>query len=93
MFRGDRQKFRGNLLLIYGLGAVMALGLDYSALLPLGLVQLLWLAWGRPSPKYWLGLQIFLLLVIRGLWVKGSQLQALSPTQVLREMLPLQTRL
>ncbi len=62
---------------LYWFGIVVAFGIDYTILLPLGLLQLLWLARGRPQLWAWLGLQAAAILPAIGLWLNGSQLMAL----------------
>jgi hypothetical protein len=71
-------KFKRCLVVIYGLSAIIAVGLDYSAFLPLGLLQLFWLGRGRPHWRSWLILQGLVLLLAVLLWVKPSQIQALD---------------
>jgi hypothetical protein len=78
LLTGEGQKFSGGLALFYGLVALLALGLDYTALLPLGLLQCVWLGKGRPQAWRWISLQIAVLLAALFLWVKDSQLQALG---------------
>lgn len=65
-------------VLAYGLVGLAGLGLDYVMLLPAGLLQLLWLASGRPYPRRWLGLQLTVLLAAMWLWLNPSQRQALA---------------
>jgi hypothetical protein len=60
------------------LTALMALGSDYAALLPFGVVQLLWLVHGRPYPRRWLSLQAVTLTSAAFLWLNASQLTALQ---------------
>ena len=45
----------------YVLTAVLALWIDYSALFPLGLLQLIWIAQGRPNTRRWLAAQVAVL--------------------------------
>lgn len=54
------------------------LGLDYSVLLPWGLLQLLWLGQGRPRPTRWLSLQAAGLTGAAALWLQSEQLTALQ---------------
>jgi hypothetical protein len=62
----------------YWLAALIALGIDYAALWPFGVVQLLWLVRGRPYPRRWLSLQAGVLISAALLWLKASQLSALQ---------------
>ncbi len=54
----------------YGVVTVLAFGVDYSVLLPFGLLQSLWLAQGYSTPKRWLSLQGSILGVALILWVR-----------------------
>lgn len=63
---------------LYGLAGIIALGVDYVALQPWGLLQLLWLASGRPQPWRWLSLQGVILVGAALLWLNPSQLAALQ---------------
>lgn len=62
----------------YGLAVVIGLGLDYTSLLPLGLLQVIWLARGGPQPWRWLGLQAAALLTGGLMWLKPEQWGALQ---------------
>jgi hypothetical protein len=62
---------------LYGLTALVALGIDYSSLLAFGLLQLYWVARNRPDPRRWLGLQAGVVLSAIFLWLNPSQLRAL----------------
>lgn len=62
---------------LYGVGVVVAFGIDYTILLPLSLLQLLWLAQYRSQPWTWLGLQAATILLAMGLWLNRTQLVAL----------------
>lgn len=61
----------------YGGTALSSFGVDYAAILPFGLLQILWLAKGRPAPRCWLKLQTVILVLAGLLWVTGSRLNAL----------------
>lgn len=64
--------------LAYWLAMLSAFGADYAALIPFVLTQALWLARGRPRPWFWLSLQASALLAAGALWLRPSQLFALS---------------
>lgn len=59
--------------LAYALAAEAALWLDYSAIFPLALLQLVWLAHGRPQVRRWLGLHAAIALPLIGWWLISSQ--------------------
>ncbi len=63
---------------LYGLAVLIGLGLDYTILLPLGLLQMAWLARGGPQPRRWLGLQAAALLTGGLVWLKPEQWWALQ---------------
>jgi hypothetical protein len=53
---------RRRLILFYLLAAMAALWVDYTALLPWGLLQLIWIARGSPHARRWIALQAIVLL-------------------------------
>ncbi len=62
---------------IYILVAALALWVDYTTLLAWGLLQLIWIAKGRPNAWRWIGAQsIILLLIVPG--ITQNQLIALN---------------
>ena len=61
----------------YGLAALLAVGIDYMALLPIGLLQWQWLARGRPSPRSWLGFHAAILLLAGLVWLNAGQIEGL----------------
>jgi membrane protein YdbS with pleckstrin-like domain len=66
--------------LFYWLAASISLALDFSALLPLGLLQLLWLARKHPKTRLWLLLQTAVLLPLLILFLLSGQGAALNQT-------------
>jgi 4-amino-4-deoxy-L-arabinose transferase-like glycosyltransferase len=64
--------------LAYALATEAALWLDYSALFPLALLQLIWLARGRPHVRRWLGLHAAIALPLIGWWLTSNQRWSLS---------------
>jgi 4-amino-4-deoxy-L-arabinose transferase-like glycosyltransferase len=66
----------------YGLVALFALGIDYSILLTVGLLQLLWLARGCPRVWRWLITQAAVLLAAGLLWLNANQLLALRQNYI-----------
>ncbi len=62
----------------YALVAIIALGVDYTAIFPLFLMQMLWLARGYPRPGRWLLLQGVVLAIAYLLWLDAAHRSALS---------------
>ncbi len=58
--------------------ALIALGVDYTAIFPLFLLQLLWLARGHPRPGRWLLLQAVVLAAAYLLWLDAAHRSALA---------------
>lgn len=71
-----RTQFRRNAA-AYWLVTLIALGIDYSSLLTIILLQLIWLARGCPRARRWLITQAAVLLPAGLLWLHPSQLQML----------------
>ena len=69
---------RIGLAFAYGLATVVALGVDYTAIFPIILVQIVWLAKGHPRVKVWLGLQAAVLILAYLLWLGGAHRSALA---------------
>lgn len=63
---------------MYGGAATLALWIDYSAIFPLGLLQLMWIAHGMPQARRWLALQGVVVLPIGALALAANQALALS---------------
>ena len=61
----------------YWLAALLALGVDSTVLLPIGLLQLHWLARGHPGPRSWLSWQAAVMLPAGLLWASTGQLEGL----------------
>ena len=62
----------------YVAAAALTVWLDYSAILPVIVIQLIWLATGRPRPVRWLSAQVAAALPIVILSVTPNQLVALG---------------
>ena len=62
----------------YILVAIIALGVDYTAIFPLFLLQLLWLARGYPRAGRWLLLQAVVLAAAYLLWLDAAHRSALA---------------
>lgn len=73
---GGRQG-RVGVALAYGVAVVVALGVDYTAIFPIILVQMLWLARGHPRTRFWLGLQAVALILAYLLWLDEAHRSAL----------------
>ena len=69
---------RIGLVLGYVLTAIIALGVDYTAIFPLLLLQMLWLARGHPRIGRWLLLQGSVLAVAYLLWLDAAHRSALA---------------
>ena len=66
------------LALAYGLATIIALGVDYTAIFPIILVQMVWLAKGHPRAKVWLGLQAGVLILAYLIWLGDAHRSALA---------------
>lgn len=68
----------GGLYVTYVVIAAFALWIDYSAMIPLGVLQLIWLASGRPFARRWLIVQMTVVALIVLVGVTPHQIFTLS---------------
>lgn len=66
----------------FWLCSVMALAVDYTALIPLLLLQMVWLGRGRPRTLNWLGLQGAVILPLLLWWSQTPLWRALQDTTI-----------
>ena len=64
--------------LAYVFVAALALWIDYTAFLPLGLIQLIWIMRGLPGVRRWIALHLVVVLPIGALWLTSNGLIGLS---------------
>ena len=72
----DRPTWRGTLA--YVAVVVLAMWIDYSAILPVGLLQLMWIAMRCPYPRRWLLTQVAAALPVLAFMLTPTQWMALS---------------
>jgi hypothetical protein len=64
--------------LAYALAAALSIWFDYTAVLPLALLQLIWIARGCPQWRRWIGLHVVMAALVGGWWLTGSQVSSLG---------------